>query len=125
MYCQLESGVYVSSVYVYSAIFDSYLVIQYFRDLLSIGVEGVDVSSVYVHCALCVHLCGVMVFHRCIVNWTGGICILGICAFYYMCNLCGVMVFQRSIVNWSGGYMYPQYMYILLHVKVMLCNGIP
>ena len=44
-----------------------------------------------------------MVFHRCIVNWSGGskypqyMCIL------YMCNLFDVMVLQRSIVNWSVG----------------------
>ena len=36
----------------HSAIFDTYLVQLYFIDLLSIGV-GVDVSSVYVHSAIC------------------------------------------------------------------------
>ena len=63
--------------------------------MLSIGVWGVDVSSVYVHSAVYVNLFGVIVFHR-------------------------------SIVNWSGrGYMYPQYMCILLYVKLIWCNGIP
>ena len=36
------------------------------------------------------------------------------------------MVFHRCIVNWSGGvYMYPQYMCIMLYVKVIWCNSIP
>ena len=29
--------------------------------------------SVYVHSAKCVHLFGVMVFHRCTVNWSQGV----------------------------------------------------
>ena len=45
---------------------------------------GVDVSSVYVHSAMCDTCVGVTVFHRCIVNWS------------------------------CGGYMYPPYMCILL-----------
>ena len=45
---------------------------------------GVDVSSVYVHSAICVTYFGVMVFQRSIVNWSGGTCILSICAFCYM-----------------------------------------
>ena len=58
---------------------------------------GVDVCSVYVHSAIC-ETYGVTVFHRCIVtqfrdllvfqrsivNWSGGTCILSICAFCYM-----------------------------------------
>ena len=56
----------------------------YSIDLLSIGV-GVDVSSVYVHSAICeTYLVNVMVFHRSIVNWSGGRCILSIYAFCYM-----------------------------------------
>ena len=62
-----------------------------------------------------------MVFHRSIVNWSGGRCILSICVYV---NLFGV-VFHRSIVNWSGGDMYPQYMCILIYVKLIWCNGIP
>ena len=46
-------GVDVSSIYVHSAICDTYLVYWYFIDVLSIGVWGVDVSSVYVHSAIC------------------------------------------------------------------------
>ena len=65
-----------------------------------------------------------MVFHRCIVNWSGGICILSVCAFCYMSNLFGVMAFQKFIVNWRG-YMFPQYMCILLYVTFIWCNGIP
>ena len=64
---------------------------------------GVDVSSVYVHSAICQKLFGVMAFHRSIVNWSGGRCILSICAFCYMPKLFGVMAFHRSIVNWSLG----------------------
>ena len=67
-----------------------------------------------------------MVFPICMVKWSGVVrCILSICAFCYMSNLFGVMVFYRSIVNWSGRYMYPQYMCILLYVKLTLYNGIP
>ena len=58
-------------------------------------VWWVDVYSVHVHSAICDTYLGVMVFHR-------------------------------SIVNWSWGWqMYPQYMCILLYVKVIWCNGIP
>ena len=32
------------------------------------------------------------------------------------------MVFYGSIVHWNVGGMYPQYMYILLIVKVIWCN---
>ena len=66
--------------------------VMVFHRLLSIGVWGVHVSSVYVHSAIV--------------------------------KLIGVTVFHTSIVNWSGGEMYPQYMYILLYVKLMWCNGI-
>ena len=52
IYCQLEWGVDVSSVYVHSAICDTYVVQWYSIHLLSIGV-GVHVSSVYVHSAIC------------------------------------------------------------------------
>ena len=31
---------------------------------------------------------------------------------------------HRCIVNWSGSYIYPQYMCIMLYVKLMLCNSI-
>ena len=40
IYCQLEWGVDVSSVYVYSALCDTYVVSWYSIDLLSIGVGG-------------------------------------------------------------------------------------
>ena len=32
----------------------------------------VYVSSIYVHSAICDTLCGVTIFHRSIVNWSGG-----------------------------------------------------
>ena len=46
-------GVHVSSVYVHSAICETYLISWYFIDLLSSGVWRVHVSSVYVHFAVC------------------------------------------------------------------------
>ena len=39
--------------------------------------------------------------------------------------LFGVKIFHISIVNWSVGEMYPKCMCILLHVKLIWCNGIP
>ena len=62
-------------------------------DILCIGISeiyfqlewGVDVSSVYVHSAICDILCDVMVFQRSIVDWSReDRCILSICAFCYM-----------------------------------------
>ena len=50
---------------------DTYLVL-YSIGLLSIGVAGVDVSSVYVHSADMCNLFGVTLFHRCVVM--NGIC---------------------------------------------------
>ena len=54
-------------------------------------------------CALCYirNLFGVVVLHRCMVNWRWGG--LGICAFCYMWNLFGVVVLHRSMVNWRWG----------------------
>ena len=43
-----------------------------------------------------------MVLQTSIVNWSGGRCILSICAFCYMSKLCGVMALNRIFVNWSG-----------------------
>ena len=34
---------------------------------------GLDVSSVYVHSAICVHLFGVMVFQKSFVTWCSGV----------------------------------------------------
>ena len=42
-----------------------------------------------------------------------------------MLNVFGVVVFHTSMGNWGGVYMYPQYMWILLYVKLVWCNGIP
>ena len=44
IYCQLEWGIYVSSVYVHSVIYATYLVSHYSIGVLSIGVLGVYVS---------------------------------------------------------------------------------
>ena len=103
-------------------------------------------------CAFCYmfNLWGVVVFHRCIVNWrrgpwymcillyvkllwcsgipdirgqlVGGTSALNICAFCYMLPLFGVVVFHRSMVNWRRG---PWYMWILLYVKLIWCSHIP
>ena len=75
-------------------------------------------------CAFCymLNLFVVVVFHRSMVNWRRGG--LGICAFCYMLNLCGVVVFHTSMVDWRG-YICPEYMCILLYVKLIWCSGIP
>ena len=88
-------------------------------------VEGRCILSICVICYMW-KLFGVMVFHRYLVNWSFWVrCILSICALSDMWNLFGVKVFQRSIVIEVGGWMYPQYIYILWHVKLIWCNGIP
>ena len=109
-------GVDVSSVYVHSAICDTYLVSWYSIDLLSIGVVGYMYPQY-----MCILLYVIVIWCNgiseiyCQLEW-GATCILSICAFCYMWHLFGVMVFHRSIVNWSGGYVYPQYMCILWYV---------
>ena len=70
IYCQLELGGDVFSVYVYSAICETYLVSWYTIDLLSIGVGGISILSLYAFCNMC-NLFGAMVFQRSIVNWRG------------------------------------------------------
>ena len=52
------------------------------------------------HVSTC-ELLGVMVLHRCMVDWVGGLSAMGTCAFFYMCNLLGVMVLHRPMVNWG------------------------
>ena len=42
-----------------------------------------------------------------------------------MLNIFGVVVFHTSMVSCSVGYIYPQYMCILLYVKLIWCNSIP
>ena len=64
---------------------------------------------------------GVVVFHRSMLN--GGISAMGRCAFCYMFNLFGVMVLYRSMVDWRA-HICPEYMCILLYVKLIWCNGI-
>ena len=83
IYCQLEWGVDVSSVYVHSLTSETDLVLRYSIDLLSIGVGG---RCILIICACCnmLNLNGVMVLHRSIVNWCGGCYILSKCAFCYM-----------------------------------------
>ena len=96
-----------------------------FHRSLSIEMQGRCIISICVFCYMW-NLFGIMVFYRHIAKWSvGGRYILSICAFSDMWNLCGVMVFHPSIVNWSGGTDYPQYMCILVYVKLILCNSIP
>ena len=74
MYCQLEWGVDVSSVYMHFAICETYLLYHVFhRCIVNWDCGGVDVSSVYVQCAICEWLYGVMVLHRsyCQLEWGG------------------------------------------------------
>ena len=103
-------------------------------------------------CAFCymLHIFGVIVFHRSLVNWNWGaldMCILlyvkflmvlwysidlwsigrgtsalSICAFFYILNVFGVVVFHRSVVNCRSR---TWYMYILLYGKRWWCRGIP
>ena len=84
MYCQLEWGVDVSSVYVYCAICETYLLHQYSIDLLSLRLWGVDVSQ---------YMCNLLYV---MVIWCNGIplmhsqfewgvrYIFSLCVFYYM-----------------------------------------
>ena len=76
----------------------------------------------YVHSGICdtyvheVHICDICTWfavtlwcnfsipHRCIVNWSGGICILSICAFCDICNWFAVTLFHRCVVNRSLGH---------------------
>ena len=102
-YCQFGFGLGdVFSVYVYSAIRETYLVLTVVHTpFVNWSVEGRCILSI---CAFCYrwNVFGVMVLHRHIVNWSvGGRCILSICAFSNMWKLFGVMVFHRSIVHWS------------------------
>ena len=95
------------------------------------------------------HSFGVVIFHRCIVNWRrgpwymcillymkrmqcsgiayihgqlGGTSALSICTFCFMLNLFSVVVFHRCMVNLRRG---PWYMCNLLYVNLMWCSGIP
>ena len=47
-----------------------------------------------------------------------------ICAFCYMLNIFGVVVYHRPMVNWRRGYICPQYMCMVLYVKLIQFNGI-
>ena len=65
-------GLNISSVYVHSAICETYVVQQYSIDVLSIGVRDICILSKCVFCYMC-NVFGVMVFQRSIVNWSLGI----------------------------------------------------
>ena len=41
-----------------------------------------------------------------------------------MCNLCGVMVLHAAMVAWWGVHLPSVYMCIVLHVKLIWCNGL-
>ena len=66
---------------------------------------------------------GVLVFHRSMVNWRRGyICPKYMCIVLYV-KLFGVVVFHTSMVNWRGSICHG-YIYILLYVKHIGCNGV-
>ena len=75
MYGQLEGAL----VYVYSAICETDLVYQYSIHLWLIGGGTFDLHI----CALCymLHVFGVVVFHRSMVNWRGTLV-------YIHCGIC-------------------------------------
>ena len=99
----LELGVDVFSVYVHSAICETYVGIPHIYCQL----------MVFSYCAICKTIVNSMDL---LSIGVGGRCILSICAFYYMCNLFGVMysihllsdviychLFGYSIHLWSIG----------------------
>ena len=102
IYFQLEWGLHVSSLYVHSAICDTFLVYQYSIDVLSIGVGGICILSICAFCYRC-HLFGVMVFQRSIVNWSGGymypqyMCIL----LYVILMLCNGIPYIYCQLEWG------------------------
>ena len=91
-------GVNLSWVYVHCAIYETYLVWWFSRDLCSIGggVGGVNLPWVYVHCAL---------YETYLVWW-------------FSRDLC-------SIGGGVGGSICHGYMCILQYVKLIGSNGIP
>ena len=71
------------------------------------------------------NLFSVVVLHGSVVNWLGGPSALGICAFFSMLNLFGVVALHGSMVYWWGREsICLGYMWILLYVKLMQCNGV-
>ena len=79
IYCQLEWGLHVFSVYAHFAICETYLMYWYSIDLLSSRLWDRCILSIYAFCYMW-NLFGVMVFQRCIVNVSGRRSILSIYA---------------------------------------------
>ena len=69
IYCQLEWGIHVFSVYVHSTICVTYLLCGISEIYCELDLGGRCILSI---CAFCYmwHWFGVMVFHRSIVNWS-------------------------------------------------------
>ena len=66
---------------------------------------------------------GAVVFHRSMVNCSGGY--IWPKYMYILLYVKIVGVFHRSMVNCSGGYIWPKCMCIVLYVKLIQCSGIP
>ena len=79
-------------------------------------MEGVDVSSVYVHSAICKHLFGVMYSIDLLSIGVKGIDVSSVYVHSAICDTYWCNVFHRSIVNWSMGGTCILYMCILLYV---------
>ena len=123
IYTQLEErgGVNLPWVYVHCAVYETYVVYWFSRDLCSIGGEGWGQSAMGI-CALCCiwNLCGVLVVQRSMLDWRRGrgqsVMKLMQCSglpeiydwggsssAWGMCILLWCSVCHRSMVNWGGG----------------------
>ena len=56
----------------HSAICDTYLGVMVLSEIYCQLKWALNISSVYVHSAICVDLFGVTLFHRCVVNLSLG-----------------------------------------------------
>ena len=67
------------------------------------------------------NLFSVVVLHRSKVSWRREV--LSTCVLCYLWKFFGVAVFHTSMVHWIGS-ICPQYICILLYVKLLWCTGI-
>ena len=127
IYAQLE-GVNLLWVYVHCAMYETYLVQWFPRDICLIGGVGQSAMGICALCYICHVWCNGMqgiypwltggsIHHRSMLHHYTSLCestidpcytntprksAQGICALCYMWNLCGVLVFHASMVNWRG-----------------------
>ena len=118
------SGFHRSMIYVHSAICETYLV-QWIFHTSMVDWRGYICPGI---CAFCymLNLFGVVVFHRCMVNWRRGALVYvhsAICETYLVVSR-GIPC-VHSMVDWRGIHLPSQYMCILLYVKLIWCSGIP